>query len=125
MEDVGGIAFYANGTRALVADEGNALILDLTTVPAGVVAVPLGNQAHAVAVNAAGTRAAVTIDSGGLQVIDLTTTPPSLVGGLLGPNSADTLGGGISPDGTRAVYVDRTGPASVKRREEIVGSPSF
>ena len=77
------------------------------------------------AVNAAGTRAAVSIDTGGLQVLDLTTNPPTLAGGLLGPVSADPLGVAISPDGSRAIYVDEQSPASEANVINLTGSPSL
>ena len=120
--DAGGIAYYSAGSRAIVADEGNILILDVTTVPAGVTTVALGNQAHGVAVNAAGTRAAVSIDTGGLQLIDLTTSPPTLLGGVVGPLSADPLGVAISPDGTRAIYAQEQQPSSAAIVVDITGS---
>jgi DNA-binding beta-propeller fold protein YncE len=111
IADAGGVAYYSNGTRAIVANEGNVLILDVTTVPAGVTTVALGNQAHGVAVNAAGTRAVVSIDTGGVQVLDLTTIPPSLIGSVVGPLTGDPLGVAISPDGTRAIYAQESTPA--------------
>ena len=124
--DANGVAFYAAGARAIVVNEGNLRFLDLSTVPAGVTTVPLaaGKNGLAVAVNALGTRAAVTIDDGGLQIVDLTTTPPSLVGsavGPIGPNS-DPLGVAISPDGTRAIYVDEENPSEANVIN-IVGPP--
>lgn len=136
--DAGGIAFYANGSKAIVASESNVLILNLTTVPAGITTVPLsgGNQAHAVAVNAAGTRAAVSLDeTGGMQTIDLTTTPPSLLGGVVGPVPGDPHGISVSPDGTRVIYVDEELPPTPSAEQtgsggrinviNVSGSPAF
>ncbi len=95
----------------------------MTTIPAGVTTVALGNQAHEVAVNAAGTRAAVSIDSGGLQVVDLTTSPPSLVGPVVEQSIvADPLGVPISADGMRAIHVKEQSPASAVIVVDITGS---
>ena len=125
VADAGGVAYYSGGTRAIVANESNVLILDTTTVPAGVTTVALGNQAHGVAVNAAGTRAVVTIDTGGLQVLDLTTTPPTLLGSVVGPLAGDPLGVAISPDGTRAIYAQESTPSSAAVVIDITGTPSL
>ena len=121
VADAGGVAYYSNGTRAIVANESNVLFLDVTTVPAVVTTVALGNQAHGVAVNAAGTRAVVSIDTGGLQVLDLTTNPPSLVGSVVGPLVADPLGVAISPNGTRAIYAQESQPVSAAIVVDITG----
>ncbi len=125
--DAGGVAFYSGGSRGVIVNETNLLFLDLTVTPAGVTTVALGNQGLDVAVNAAGTRAAVSIDNGGLQVVDLTTSPPSLLGVVLGPGqgTADSLGVAVSPDGTRAVYVDESTPAAEANVINLTGAPAF
>ena len=121
-----GLAFYAGGTKAVIAAGTAMLYLDLGTTPPTVTTVdpfvstsppscsppaaacPLNSID--VAVNPAGTRAAVALDSGGLQVVDLTTSPPSNLGPPLGP-TGDPLGVAISKDGARAIFVYESIPA--------------
>jgi DNA-binding beta-propeller fold protein YncE len=125
--DAGGVAFYFGDARGVIVNESNLLFLDLTVTPAGVTTVALGTPGLDVAVDAAGTRAAVSLDGGGLQVIDLTTSPPSLLGGVLGPGigTADPLGVAVSPDGSRAVYVDESIPAAEANVINLTGAPAF
>ncbi|HEY6066548.1 MAG TPA: hypothetical protein VIY96_10345 [Thermoanaerobaculia bacterium] len=126
--DANGVAFYSAGTKGIIVNEGVVRFLDLSTVPAGVTVVSLGNQGLDVSVNVAGTRAVVSIDNGGIQLVDLTTSPPSLMGGPTGPGlgTADPLGVAVSPDGTRAIYVDERIPASEANVMNITGlTPSL
>ena len=126
IADPGGLAFYANGTKAVVTDEGSLVFLDLSTVPAGVTTVSLGGTfGHAVAVNSASTRAAVSLDDGGMQTVNLTTVPPTLIGAPVGPSNADPLGVAVSPDGTRAIYVDEEFPAPEANVVNITGTPAL
>ncbi len=123
----GSVAFYSGGSRGIIVNESNLLFLDLTVTPAGVTMVALGNSGLVVAVNAAGTRAAISIDFGGLQVVDLTTSPPSLLGAVLGPGqgTADPQGAAVSPDGSRAIYVDESTPAAEANVINLTAAPSF
>lgn len=124
--DAGGVAFYAAGSRGIIVDEDSVLFLDLSVIPAAVTTVSLGgNQGLAVAVNPAGTRAVVTIDLGGLQTIDLTATPPTLIGTPVGSLAADSLGVAVSPDGTRAIYVDESLPAPEANVVDISATPTL
>ncbi len=127
VADAGSVAFYSGGSRGVIVNESNLLFLDLTVTPAGVTIVALGNPGLVVAVNAAGTRAAVSIDTGGLQVVDLTTSPPSLLGAVLGPGqgTADPQGAAVSPDGSRAIYVDESTPAAEANVINLTGAPAF
>lgn len=124
--DPGGLAFYANGTKAVVTDEGSVIFLDLSTVPAGVTTVSLGgSNGLAVAVNAASSRAVVTLDNGGLQTVNLTTAPPTLIGAPVGPANADPAGVAVSPDGTRAIYVDEEVPVPEANVVNISAAPAL
>jgi uncharacterized repeat protein (TIGR01451 family) len=104
--DADGIAFYAGGAKALVADGPNLVVLDLTTPSSiGVTAIPISIwNAVDVAVNPAGTRAAVTIN-GGIQLYDLTTATPTFLGED-NTIAGDARGVVITSDGTKALFVE-------------------
>jgi hypothetical protein len=123
------VAFYGP-TKAVIGTDstftGNALnFVDLSTTPPArqVLPLPPGQEAVMVAVDPAGTRAAVTLDSGGVLVVDLTTTPPSFVGGPVGPRG-DALGVAVSPDGTVAIAAYETLPQAAAVVVNISGTPS-
>jgi hypothetical protein len=109
-------AFYPAGSKAIIVAESKLVRVDLTTDPPTVITVDMPVDAFGTpleglfaAINAAGTRAAVTIDTGGLQLVDLTTDPPSFLGAVLGPEG-DPQGVAISPDGSRAIFVYESSP---------------
>ncbi|MEO8431252.1 MAG: choice-of-anchor D domain-containing protein [Acidobacteriota bacterium] len=122
--DAGGVAFYADGARAIIVNQAIFRSVNLSTVPATITSIALGAEGIAVAVNAAGTLAVVSLASGGAQAVDLTTNPPSLVGAAVGSES-DTLGIGMSDDGTRAIYVDQSTPAREANVVDLTGTPSI
>jgi hypothetical protein len=130
VPDANGIAFYAGGNAAVLVDEKRLLFLDLTTAPVGVTSLllpinSLGDTLEGldVAVNAAGTRAAATLDEGGFVLVDLTTSPPTFIGVPVGPVPADAQGVAISPDGTRAIYVDESEPTPEAIVVDITAEP--
>lgn len=123
--DAGGIAFYADGARALVVNQAILRSVNFASVPATITSIALGHEGVAVAVDPAGTRAVVSLASGGAQVVDITTNPPALIGDPVGPADADSLGVGFSSDGTRAIYVDESTPAREANVVDPRGLPSL
>ncbi|HXN14943.1 MAG TPA: choice-of-anchor D domain-containing protein [Usitatibacter sp.] len=122
-----GAAFVAGGNRAvLIMDQDLILVDSINAPPIKVNTYPLflPSDGLAVAVNSAGTRAAVTLDdTGGLQVIDLSSwLAPAKVGAPVGPLGADPLGVAISLDGRLALYVDESTPAGEANVVDISGA---
>lgn len=112
----GGIAFYGGDTKALIADNDVVAVLDLTVVPVITVTnldfSESGSVAVDVAINPAGDRAAFTVNNG-LFVLDLTVNPPTVLGGNTS-SAEDARGVAITPDGTRALFLEtgRVGESS-------------